>query len=530
MPFLIIMELFNKLLEHYKLSEEEFSYLSRPLDEITLFDVDKIPDIEAIKNRVNKAIKDKEKIIVYGDYDCDGICSTSIVVKTFNLLNYPISYYIPSRYLDGYGLNVKNVEKIAKKGYKLIITVDNGISANEAIDKANELGIDVIIIDHHEVPEMMVNAIGIIHPTVSNISSIIGSGGYMSLFFSKALLNRYDDYLITLAGLSTVSDLMELKDYNRDVTRLALANFEKYHYYALSLLQDNNIINEKTFSLEIAPKINAVGRIKEDCSTNNLVEFLTSDNHERIDELASWIKQINEERKTLTKEAIANLNLEEIDDGICIKTNLKEGLIGLIANRLLNEYKVPAIVFTSEQSNPDILKGSIRSKEGFNVTKAFASLNKYLVSGGGHALAGGLAIKESEYANFKADFMSLCKEHKIEEENKDYIEINCHDITKANFNIIKKFSPFGMGYDEPDFVIKNLPSRGLNFISYGKHLSTQLSLNSKLLGFNMSEKEVKANPFIDIYGHFLESEFRGYISLEFRIDKYSPSKINKSGN
>lgn len=518
------MNLLDTLLEYYKISKDEFDYISRPINEISLFDVSKIPDIEKIINRVNLAIDNKEKIIVYGDYDCDGICSTSIVVKTFELLNYPVSYYIPSRYLDGYGLNIKNVEKIAEKGYKLIITVDNGISANEAIDRANELGIDVIVIDHHEVPPEMVNAIGIIHPIVSHISSIIGSGGYMSLFFSRALLNRYDDYLVTLAGLSTISDLMELKDYNRDVVRLALDNFANKKYYALSLLKDNKLISEKTFALEIAPKINAVGRIKEDTSVNNLVEFLTTNDRDRIEELAIWIKEINEERKNLTKDALANLTSLKIDDGICIKTDLKEGLIGLIANRLLNEYKVPAIVFTVDQANPKLLKGSIRSKEGFNVTKAFASLDKYLVSGGGHALAGGLAIKESDFSAFQKDFMSLCKQHKLEEDNKDYIEISCYDITKENYNIIKKFSPFGMGYEEPSFVIQKLPSRGLSFISYGKHLSTQLSLNSKLLGFNMNERDVKKNPFIDIYGHFNESEFRGYVSLEFRIDKYNPSK------
>lgn len=524
MPFLINMDIFEKLLQHYQLNEDEFKILSRPVEEITLYDVNKIPDIEKIKDRIHQAIKRKEKIIVYGDYDCDGICSTSIVVKTFNELNYPISYYIPSRYLDGYGLNVKNVEKIAEKGFKLIITVDNGIAANDAIDKANELGIDVIVIDHHELPLEMVKAYAIIHPTISNISPIIGSGGYMSLFFSRAMLGRYDDYLVTLAGLSTVSDLMELKDYNRDVTRLALANLEKNHYYALSLLQDNKLINEKTFSLEIAPKINAVGRIKEDNSANRLVDFLTSENHESIDEIADWIKQINEERKSLAKEAVANLASLKFEDGICLKTDLKEGLIGLIANRLLNEYKIPTVVFTHDSANPEIIKGSIRSKEGFNVTKAFDSLNKYLVSGGGHALAGGLAIKDSDYESFKRDFLSLCKKYKIQEENKDYIEISCYDINRENYHIIQKFAPFGMGYEEPSFLIKNLPSRGLNFISYGKHLSTQLSLNSKLLGFNMSEKEVKANPFIDIYGHFLESEYRGYISLEFRIDKYNPSK------
>lgn len=516
------MDLLTKLLDYYHLNNDDYAYLTRRESEIALYDVSLIPDIKKIVDRVHKAIETNEKIIVYGDYDCDGICSTSIVKATFDKLNYPISYYIPSRYLDGYGLNVKNVEKIAKQGFKLIITVDNGICANEAIDKANEYGIDVIVIDHHELPETKVNAIGIIHPIYSNISSIVGSGGYMSLFFSRALLGKYDDYLVTLAGLSTISDLMELKGYNRDVVRLALSNLEKHRreYYALSLLMDSNIITEKSFSLEIAPKINAVGRLIEDTTVNRLVKFLTSTNKQEVRDIGLWISQINEERKQLTKDAVENLPSFVDRDGICIKTDLKEGLIGLIANRLLNQYRVPSIVFTLDENDKTILKGSIRSKEGFNVTKAFASLDKYLLTGGGHALAGGLSIKASDFDGFKNEFLFLCHEHKIVEDNKGYIEINCQDITRNNYDLIRTFSPFGMGFAEPSFIIKNMPTRGLTFISQGKHLSTSLSINSKLLGFNIDEHEFKANSNVNLYGNFNLSEYRGYITVEFRIEKY----------
>ncbi len=431
----------------------------------------------------------------------------------------------PSRYIDGYGLNVDNVIKIAEQGFKLIITVDNGISANEAIEIANKNGIDVIVIDHHELPLEKVNALGIIHPIYSHISPIVGSGGYMSLFFSRALLGKYDDYLITLAGLSTVSDLMELKGYNRDIVRLALHNLDKQkqNYYALSLLKESNVITEKTFSLEIAPKINAVGRLVSDTSVNRLVKFLVSQDKKEIDSLLLWINQINEQRKQLTKDAVEALPTFENVDGICIKTELKEGLIGLIANRLLNQYQVPSIVFTSNESDHNILKGSIRSKEGFNVTKAFASLNKYLLTGGGHALAGGLSIKQSDFENFKKDFLSLCHEHKIIGDNKEYIEIACQDINKNNYELIRTFSPFGMGNPEPNFIIKNIPTRGLTFISNGKHLSTALSINSKLLGFNIDETKFKTNSIVDLYGYFNLSEFRGYRTIEFRIDKYLKS-------
>ena len=520
MPF-YFMDFRQKLLDYYGLSEQDYSELTKPLEELDLPDFNAPPDMAKIKERIFKAIENKEKILIYGDYDCDGICSTSIMVKTFDKLGYKVSYYIPIRYLDGYGLNVKNVIKIKNAGFSLIITVDNGISQHEAIDKANELGMDVIVIDHHEVPEEQVHALGIIHPSVSHISEVFGCGGFMSLITSAALLGGYDPYLLTLAGLSTVSDMMELKEYNRNVVRLALENLRNYKYKPLMSLLDSPIINEKSFGLEVAPKINAVGRLIDDKNINLLVRFLLSEDDDEIFKLSSWIKNTNELRKTLTKEAVENLPKDLLNEaGIVLKLDIKEGLIGLIANRLLNEYNVPSIIFTEDSTDKSFLKGSIRSKEGFNVQKAFESLEKYMVAGGGHALAGGLTIKASDFDDFKHDFIELCKEYKITKVEPPSIEINLQDVNFKNYGILREFSPFGMGFAEPFFSIRNLPTKSLQFISFGKHLSTPISINSKILGFNISESEVKSHLSLDLFGNLTTSIFRDKTTVEFRVSDY----------
>lgn len=511
----------QKLLNYYNFDESKFLEFTKPIEQIELKNPNKIKGLVEAKELVFEAIQNKEKIIIYGDYDCDGISATSIMVKTFQKLEYPVSYYIPSRYIDGYGLNVENVIAIANNGFKLIITVDNGIAQHEAILEAKKRGIKVIVVDHHELPKTPVEADVILHPIYSEISNVVASGGYMSLFLSAGLLGHYDDYLVTIAGLSVISDLMSLEDYNRDVVRLALSNLTKNRYLPLKLLLDNEIITEKSFSLDIAPKINAVGRIVTDKSVNLLVKYLTSENKEDVYQLRDWIISTNEKRKELTKQVVDSLDTDfSSQSGIAINLDIKEGLIGLIANRLLNQYNVPSVVFTTDENDKTILKGSIRSKEGFNVVKAFESLKKYIINGGGHSLAGGLSIKKDEFEDFKKEFLKLTDEYKIKEEQKKTIEINISDINMENYEFMRKFAPFGMSNEEPLLEIKNLPTRGLDFISMGKHLSTSLSMNSKLLGFNMNSNEIKSHSSINLYGNFNLSVFRNYQTLEFRISKY----------
>ncbi|MDD3938861.1 MAG: DHH family phosphoesterase, partial [Bacilli bacterium] len=216
------MDFLSALLNYYQLNEEQYEFLTRPLTYDDLRFDRRIRGLEPLLARIHKAIDDKEKIIVYGDYDCDGIMSTSIIVKVFEMLGHTIGYYVPSRYIDGYGLNVKRVEEIAKKGYTLIITVDNGISAFEAISLAKQKGIDTIVVDHHEMQgEKLPDAVSVLHPFVSHLGEYAASGGFMSFVLATALLDRVDPYLLSLAGISTISDMMPLLGYNRDVVRLA---------------------------------------------------------------------------------------------------------------------------------------------------------------------------------------------------------------------------------------------------------------------------------------------------------------------
>ena len=512
------MDFKQKLLDYFSLNVDDFNEMSKPIEEVKLLDPNSIESMAKIKERIFRAIENKEKIIVYGDYDCDGVSATTIMVKTFEKLGYPVSYYIPIRYSDGYGLNVINVIKIKEAGFSLIITVDNGIAQDEAIKKANELNMDVIVVDHHEAPEVPVPAYGVIHPTVSHISDIYGSGGYMALFLSAGLLGYYDDYLVTIGGMSVISDMMELKGYNRDVVRLAVNNLKTHQYKALISLTDSPIITEKTFGLEIAPKINAIGRLIEDKNINLLVKYLISENPDEIYKISCWIKNNNELRKTLTKEAVESLPKDEIEgDGIVLKLDIKEGLLGLIANRLLNEKNVPVIIFTEDSTDKTFLKGSIRSKEGFNVQKAFESLSKYMVAGGGHAMAGGATIKAADFEDFKRDFIELCREHKLTKVEPPSVELSVTDINFQNYEVLREFAPFGVGFPEPVFSIRNLPTKSLQFISFGKHISTPISINSKLLGFNFPENEVRSHQFIDIFGNLNMSSFRDKLTLEFRI-------------
>ncbi|MFA5686817.1 MAG: DHH family phosphoesterase [Bacilli bacterium] len=510
----------NKLLNYYALSKDDFAYLTRPL---SLNDVrfdQKLLNIDKIKKRIFKAIENKEKIIVYGDYDCDGIMSLAIITKTLEKLNSKISYYAPSRYLDGYGLTTNRVEDIIKGGYSLIILVDNGISAFDAIKLAKEHNIDTIVVDHHEVQDTLPDAYAILHPSLSKLGDIAASAGLMSFILSCALLDEVDPYLLSLAGISTISDMMPLVSYNRDVVRLTIKYLNENTYPQITALVGHKEIDEKVIAMEIAPRINAIGRVDETTKINRLVKYFVSEDIRLIHQYARYIDEINESRKKMTKEIVDNLVVEEDVSGIVLNLDIKEGLIGLIANRLVNEYQVPTIVFTSNDLDKDVLKGSIRSKEGFNVIKAFGSLEKYLLTYGGHIFAGGVSIKKSDFENFKKDFIHLAKTYQFIESDEKILTIQKEDINFVNYEAIRKFAPFGEGFKAPLFVLENVNTSNLTYISNDKHLSVLLDNSAKILGFYLPKKELSKYEFINLYGHIIMNEYRGKYTVEFRVLNY----------
>lgn len=507
----------KNILKYFNLSEEQYLYLTRSIADISLPSYNNFIGMDNASEIINTAIKNGDKIVIYGDYDCDGIMATSILVKCFKMLDVHVGYYVPSRYIDGYGLNEKRVNDFYQKGYKLIITVDNGIAQFEAIQKAYELGMKVIVTDHHEMQDHLPSCEAILHPLVSKYGDVVCCGAYVAFMLSSKLLNRYDEYLLSLASIATISDMMELRGYNRDIVRLGIYYLNKNKYRNISLLSDNEHIDESTIGIKIAPKINAIGRMIENTSVNVLVEYMTIDNIERLEFLANFINETNEKRKLLTKDAANNVDVNIDKSSIALITDLKEGIIGLLANNLLNKYKKPTIIFTKDAHNPDIIKGSARSKKGLAINEFLLENKDILITSGGHEQAGGLSLYLNNFEILKERFEEYAKLHPFLEEKEDFIEISITDINEDNYKFIRTLAPFGEGFKMPLLKISDIKVSSLCFSKSRLHILYPLSVNQKIIGFNYSKELLSSYEYIDIYGELGYSKFNGKESFDFNI-------------
>lgn len=514
------MTFLDKLLNYFNLSKDDYVRLCIAPSFSLLPSYTKFKDIDKIVNRIKLAITIGEKIIIYGDYDCDGIMATSILKKTFIMLGYPVDFYLPSRYKDGYGLTVERVNKYASQNYNLIITVDNGISQNEAIEVANKAGIDVIITDHHEVIKEVPNAYAIMHPLFSEYGETVSCGAYVAYMLSVALLEKNDEYLATLAAIATISDMMPLALYNRDIVRLGLKFINENHYYALAKLAEGDFVDEEIIAMRIAPKLNAIGRMCQNEEINVLVEYLTTDNKTRINEIYAWILDVNEARKKTMSDAF--LKTPDVDlslPAIVANTNEKEGLIGLIAARYLNSYDKVTIVFTPDSKKPNILKGSARSKPGFSIVKAFTQLKDYLLTYGGHECAGGCSLDIKDLPAFRDAFVALAKEYRFIEQKKKTIPISISDLTWENYEVYEALGPYGQGFERPYFKIESIDPNKLTFTKNGLHIITNITNNIKIVGFNFSYEHVHSVANLTLVGHLGINEFRNTKNLQFIIDE-----------
>ena len=514
--------LFQRLLDYYHIDEQTYRYMNRDIDP-SIFSNRKFDKMEEAVEFLKDHIKRKSKIIIYGDYDADGICSSSIILKMLMYVDYLADVFIPSRYLDGYGINLDNAKIIVEKKYDLVICVDNGIAANEAIDYLRENGVEVLVLDHHEIPEVLPKANFILHPTFSHYGDIASSAGFVTFIFSINFLNRFDKYLSVLAALSLVSDMMPLLDYNRDLLRYVLSNFKVGEFLPIDLINNNEILNEEKIGMSIAPKINSIGRVIEQREGANLVKFLTSDDKEFVLNYIGFINEINEQRKNLSKEFSDDIKKDN-DYCICEVANTKEGIIGLIANKMVNEYQIPCIIFAKDEEK-GIYKGSARAPIGFNMFDAMKALEKHFLTFGGHAQAGGCSVEINKFESFKKDFIKYCEHHKFEAIPKDTFELYLSDLNFDNYELIKSFGPFGEGWKKPTFLIKNIRVSALNFSKDNNHIITNIGVNSKIVGFYMHKSLVTLYDRIDIEGSLKTSQYKGRISLDFSIEKYSKSKI-----
>lgn len=463
----------------YKLNGIEENMLDKQYDFIV--------NDEVFLNFKEKLLNDRElKFLIVGDYDADGICATTIIKKLFNYLNIDSNYIIPSRIKQGYGLNEEIVNMAYNNGFNCLMLLDNGIVCNKEIELAYSLGLKVYIIDHHEY-ETLPKAEAIIHSKIVEDKYQNLSAGGLAFVLSSTFYE--DDLSIVLGGLSTISDMMKVTDFNRYLIKEMMKLLNSSNIYQMNYLNESNRYDYESLSFNVIPKINALSRMEPMGDPNKLVRYFLSD--EKTCFLAvEQINYVNEKRKLYTKE-MTKIAYELLDDKeieVIASSEFQEGLCGLVCNKLVHDINRPIIVLTLKEG---IYKGSGRSTEGFNLYEALKDFKHY-DSYGGHEGAIGLSLKEEYYQEF-LDYVAQI-DYLTKEKTSDVLLV---DESLINLDLIEKLNrlkPFGDGFKEPMFGITN--NNYKKYIVSNRFAKYQIRNDLSAISFNESFKDVKANIFI----------------------------------
>ena len=518
------------------LDEEEIRVFLEPTrnDFRNPFDM---PDMEKAVERIMKAIDEKEKVIVYGDYDVDGITSITVLKRFLAERNLNIDTYIPNRLEEGYGLNKKAIEKIAQKRYTLMITVDCGISGIEEIDYANSLGIDVVITDHHEPAEKLPNAVAIVDckrkDNKYGFRELAGVGVVFKLIQALSIEmgleeKKYLKYL-DIVCLGTISDIVPLIDENRVIAKLGLKLTQMTNNLGLKSVINSsgyNQIDSNTISFGVAPRINACGRMGH--QDEALQVFLSNDKNEVI-ELTHKLNEYNKERqdteKNIEKEVIEQIrknNLENANSIVLGSDNWHHGVIGIVASKITDMYYKPCILICFEDEKG---KGSGRSIPGFDLHEALSKCTDTIDKYGGHAMAIGINVNKEKFEDFRKEFEDVVSQSDINE-LAPIIEIDKQiELDDISMNIIKSLDllkPFGEGNRIPLFSIKNVRIDSIRTLSEGKHL--KLTLKSKnnfvdAIGFNLGHfsNDLLIGDKINIVGALEINSFNGCDRVQINL-------------
>ena len=496
-----------------------------------------MPDMEKAVNRIITAIDKKEKTIIYGDYDVDGITSITVLSKFLKERNLNVGAYIPNRLEEGYGLNKKAIKKIADEGYKLIITVDCGISGTEEIDYAYSLGMEVIITDHHEPLEVLPKALAVIDCKRKDnkypFNSLAGVGVAFKLI--QAIGIRLDleekEYLkfLDIVCIGTISDIVPLVDENRVIAKLGLKLVENTRSPGVKALLNAAAykeVNSNTVSFGMAPRINACGRMGHERDALDL--FLT-ENIVEANRITEKLNNYNRERQEIEKrifyEAILKITSEHLMNNNAIvigSENWHHGVIGIVASKITELYFKPSILICFEGEEG---KGSGRSIPGFDLHAALCSTSDYLEKYGGHEMAVGLSLKKSNFQKFRQKFEQIARDNHTEDlvsVIKIDKEINLKDINLENVKQLKLLEPFGEANKTPIFIYKNLKIDSIRALSEGKHLKLTLKDGNTIInaiGFNMGEysEEFLIGDKIDVIGLLEINTFNGVENVQINM-------------
>ena len=460
-------DIINKLILLRNFNKEEIFTINNKIKLINPFF--KIKDFENSYKTLKETIEKKGKILVIGDYDVDGIVSTSLFIKFLKILNYPYDFYIPDRLKDGYGASLKLIKKLIKKKPNLVIMLDCGSNSKDSVDLLNLNGIKSIIIDHHEIYKPYPKTKNLINPKkecdYENFNYLCSASitfFFIDYFFNKEKLkNDFNQNLIYVL-LATVCDVMPLRYINRIIAKNILQNFDFNKNYFFNKLFEiskiNRPLNIEDLGFLIGPMINSSGRIG---NPNKAVNLLIATENDLIDKLISELIELNKKRKVIEENIIKSLDFSKINSKntnviILILNSVNEGLIGILASKIKEYFNKPSIVFTQ---SGNYLKGSGRSTENFNMGQLIKlGIDKDIIkNGGGHNLAAGLLIEKNKFNEFK-DYMNLSYKKIIKDNNiKKYVsKITLSAVNQNFYNELSLMEPFGSNNQNPVFLIENV--------------------------------------------------------------------------
>lgn len=437
-------------------------FLTPTLDD--LHDPYLLHDMDKAVERIRRAIEDGEFILIYGDYDADGMTSASIVKESLEQLGAEVAVYLPNRFTDGYGPNASVYKYfIEQQGISLIVTVDNGVAGHEAIDLAQSMGVDVIVTDHHSMPEVLPDAYAIVHPEHPDadypFKHLAGCGVAFKL--ACALLEEVQVELLDLVAIGTIADMVSLTDENRIMVQYGLEVLRNTQRMGLQEMFNiagiaRNDVTEETVGFQLAPRLNALGRLDD---PNPAIDLLTGFDDEEAHDIALMIHEKNEERKEIV-QAIYQEAKAMVDPAKKVQILAKEGwnpgVLGIVAGRLLEELGQTVIVLNLEDGRA---KGSARSIEALDIFKALDSHRNLFIAFGGHAGAAGMTLEADKLDALSEVLESYVLDKGLDATTKNNLSLDEElDLEALTIDVVKNFerlAPFGMDNQKPVFYIRD---------------------------------------------------------------------------
>lgn len=545
--------------------EEIKKFMNASLDD--LYDPFLMKDMDKGTDIILDAIDEGKSIVVYGDYDADGVTSTTILYKGLCNLEANVKYYIPDREAEGYGMSMDRIKALKSQGAEVILTCDNGISAIEEVKLAKELGMEVVITDHHELPFMdedgerkyvVSKADAVINPKRKDCTypfkMLCGAGiafKFIQALYMKLGMDDSDAYeLIEIAGIGTICDVVDLVDENRIIAKNSLKMISNTKNVGLKALMSVLGINNKevksyNIGFMIGPCINATGRLDTAALS---VELLTTDDSERAMELANTLFQLNKVRQDMTMENVEKIteiieNSDLKNDKILVvyKEDVHESIAGIVAGKIREKFNVPAIILTKGKEMP---KGSGRSIEEYNIFEELIKCEDLLEKFGGHPMAAGLSIKEENIEKFRKRLNENCtlSDYDIIPKIKIDKRIPLTAVNDILINELEELEPFGKGNSTPIFAEKGVVISDIKVLGKNQNtlkLSCVINKSEKIdaIAFNKVEefKEMLKNKYkndyesvmnypsglkLDLIFYPIVNDYNGYKNRQLRIKDF----------